>query len=243
MLKVTIFNEFYHEQTKEDVRAIYPKGIHGVISEFLKSDDIQIRAVTMYDEKLNIIPDCSLTEEILNDTDVLMWWGHMSHHLVPDEVVERVCSHVKRGMGIIFIHSAHHSKPFKKLMGTSCNLKWRGDAKERLWIVNPAHPIMEGIDVDHFDLEAEEMYGEFFDIPAPDELLIIGTYDSDEVFRSACTWTRGFGKVFYFQPGHETNSSWYNPYIQKIIKNAVRWAKPNRKVDNIPCPEYPANPL
>ncbi len=243
MIKVTIFNEFYHEQAEEHVREVYPKGIHGAIADFLACDEVQVRLAPLYDENLQPTPDCNLSEAVLQDTDVLMWWGHMRHQTVPDEVVNRVCDHVQRGMGIIFLHSGHHSKPFKKLMGTTCNLKWREGAKERIWIINPAHPIMEGVDCEYFDLEKEEMYGERFDIPAPEELLAIGCYGTHEIFRSACTWQRGFGKIFYLQPGHETNRAYYNPYIQKILQNAVRWAKPTYRVDSIPCPQYPAQPL
>ena len=63
------------------------------------------------------------------------------------------------------------------------------------------------------------MYGEFFDIPKPDELVFIGGFSGGEVFRSGCVWNRGYGKVFYFQPGHETYRSYYDPDIRRIIQN------------------------
>ena len=40
-----------------------------------------------------------LSEEILEDTDVLVWWGHCKHHLVPEEIVTRVQRRVLRGDG------------------------------------------------------------------------------------------------------------------------------------------------
>lgn len=236
MIKVTIFNEYKHEQENEKVKAIYPNGMHGTIKAFLESDDVLVRTVTEFDENMELIPNCGLTDELLSDTDVLIWWGHGAHGLVPDEVVEKCYNHVLQGMGAIFLHSAHHSKLFKKLMGTTCNLKWRDGEKERLWNINPIHPIMKGIG-DYFDIPAEEMYGERFDIPTPDELLMMGTYSSHEVFRSACTWQRGYGKIFYFQPGHETNPTYKIPEVQTIIKNAVHWAKPVLR-EEIPCPHY-----
>ena len=201
MIKVTIFNEYAHERESEKVRAIYPQGIHAQLASFLGDDDIQVRTTTLFNEDGSFVPECGLTDEVLKDTDVIIWWGHCHHNDVPDEVADRVVNHVLCGMGAIFLHSGHHSKPFKKLMGTSCNLSWRDDEKERLWNINPAHPIMAGIG-DYVDLPKEEMYGECFEIPAPDELLMIGTYSSHEVFRSACTWQRINGKIFYFQPGH-----------------------------------------
>lgn len=236
MIKVTIFNEFLHEQEDERVKAVYPNGIHNQLKSFLESDDVVVRTVVEYDSERKVITDCGITDELLDDTDVLIWWGHVGHQHVPDEIVEKCYKHVLNGMGAIFLHSAHHSKLFKKLMGTSCNLKWRDGEKERLWNINPIHPIMQGIG-EFFDVPAEEMYGEMFDIPTPDELLMIGTYTSHEVFRSACTWQRAYGKVFYFQPGHESNPTYKIPEVQTIIKNAVQWAKPVMRQE-LPCPHY-----
>lgn len=236
MIKVTIFNEFFHEQQSESVREIYPEGIHGTLKSFLQSDDISVKTVTLLDENFNVIPEAGgLTEELLKNTDVLIWWGHTRHCDVPDEVVERVHNQILCGMGAIFLHSAHHSKVFKKLMGTTCNLSWRDDEKERLYNIYPSHPIMDGIG-DYFDLEREEMYGERFEIPAPDELLMIGTYGAHEVMRSACTFRRLNGRVFYFQPGHEDYPTYYNKNVQKIIKNAVRWACPTYRAQELVCP-------
>ena len=237
MIKVTVFNEGYHDRSEEKVKKVYPDGIHGQLKKFLECDDVSVRILTQYDENLEMIPNCGITKEILDDTDVIIWWGHMRHKEVPDEIAEMVADYVRRGMGAIFLHSAHHSKPFKKLMGTTCNLKWRDGAKERLWNINPAHPVMQGIG-EFFDIPEEEMYGERFDIPTPDELLMIGTYNSHEVFRSVCAWQRSFGKIFYFQPGHETNPTYYIPEVQTIIKNAVRWVKPLYRTEEIPCPNY-----
>ena len=225
MIKITIFNEYKHEQCKKEAIDVYPEGIHNTLKGFLESDEISVRCVTLFDENLEVKEDIGLSDEILSDTDVLIWWGHMAHNHVPDDVVERCHKHIIEGMGAIFLHSAHHSKLFKKLMGTTCNLKWREPSKERLWNINPSHPIMKGIP-ETFDIEVEEMYGERFDIPTPDELLMLASFDGHEVFRSACTWQRGYGKIFYFQPGHETNPTFYIPEVQTIIKNAVQWVNP-----------------
>lgn len=225
MIKVTIFNEYKHEQNNEKSIAVYPDGIHNTLKGFLQCDEISVRYVTLFDKDLNIKEDIGLSDQVLSDTDVLIWWGHVGHTKVPDDVVERCHKHIMDGMGAIFLHSAHHSKLFKKLMGTTCNLKWRFPSKERLWNINPAHPIMQNVP-EYFDIELEEMYGERFDIPTPDELLMIASFDGHEVFRSACTFQRGYGKVFYFQPGHETNPTFHIPEVQTIIRNAVYWAKP-----------------
>lgn len=229
MIKVTIFNEFRHEKQKESIRAIYPDGIHGAIKAGIEDEEILVRTVTLDD------PECGLTQEVLDDTDVLLWWGHMAHHEVPDEVAQRVRDAVHSGMGAIFLHSGHHSKPFRLLMGTPCNLTWREDGDyELVWVVNPAHPIAQGIGR-FIKLEEVETYGEPFSIPEPDELVFIGCYEGGEVFRSGCCWQRGNGRVFYFQPGHETYPIYHQPEIIKVIKNAIHWAKPTYRAV-IECP-------
>ena len=230
MIRVLVWNEFRHEKTSETVKAVYPDGIHAAIAEFLgKEEDIVVRTATLDDE------NCGITKEILDETDVIIWWGHMAHKHVPDEVAELVRDAVHEGMGAIFLHSAHHSKPFKLLMGTSCNLTWRESAdSELLWVIDPAHPITRDIDR-YFKLEHEETYGEPFTIPNPDKVLLIGNYSGGEVFRSGCLYERVNGKIFYFQPGHETFPTFKVPEVQSIIRNAVRFVAPTyRQV--VKCP-------
>lgn len=223
MLKVTVWNENRHERQNPVVRDIYPAGIHGAIAGFLGEAGFEVRTATL-DE-----PEHGLTDEVLQSTDVLIWWGHLAHGEVRDEVVQKVQQRVLDGMGLIVLHSGHFSKIFKTLMGTSCDLKWReADENERLWVVAPGHPIAEGIG-EYIDLEKEEMYGEHFDIPAPEELVFTSWFAGGEVFRSGCTYTRGNGKVFYFRPGHETYPTYYNKDIQRVIVNAVKWAQPVKR--------------
>jgi trehalose utilization protein len=224
--RVTIWNEFRHEKTNPKVAEIYPDGLHQAIAANLrKVSDFDIHCATL-DE-----PEHGLTHEVVNSTDVMLWWGHAYHGEAQDLVIERVYHRVLAGMGLIVLHSGHFSKIFKKLMGTTCNLKWRetGD-KEILWVTRPGHPILQGID-DHIVIEHEEMYGEYFDIPEPQETLLISTFSpGGECFRSGCTWTRGAGRIFYFRPGHETYPTYHNPTIIQVIANAIRWAAPTSPV-------------
>ena len=231
MIKVTVYNEYVHELEDESIAAVYPKGIHGCIADFLgKDENIEVKTVTL--STVN-----ELTEEVLKDTDVLIWWGHCAHEKVPDEISELVYNQVMCGMGFIALHSAHFSKPFRRLMGTTCSLCWREGDRERVWNIMPSHPIAQGVG-DYFEIPEEEMYGERFDIPTPDELIFLGWFNGGEVFRSGCTFTRGHGRIFYFQPGHETNKSFQNENVQKIIKNAVRWACPIKKNIELVCPHF-----
>ena len=160
------------------------------------------------------------------------------HHLVPDHVVDRIQKAVLNGMGFIALHSAHVSKPLIRLLGTSCTLKWRDNDRERVWITSPSHPIAAGLP-EYFELPQEEMYGEYFDIPTPDEVVFMGWFAGGELFRSGCTWRRGLGKIFYFQPGHEEYPIYYNEYVVKILKNAVRWAAPSKRIEGFICPNAP----
>lgn len=233
MIKVLVWNEFMHEQDpNNNASRVYPEGMHKCIADFLgKEDDIVVRTATLSD------PECGITKEILDDTDVIIWWGHCGHNKVPDEKAAMVQEAVLNGMGAIFLHSAHKSKPFMRLMGTSCSLIWReSDDMERVWVSAPYHPIAKGFDR-FFEIPADETYGEPFGIPTPDEIVFMGWYTGGEVFRSGCTWQRGNGKVFYFQPGHETYPIYKNPDVQRVILNAVRWAKSDyRTTDCMGCP-------
>jgi trehalose utilization protein len=220
-IRVTVWNEFQHEKKDEAVRKVYPDGIHKVIAAALQAaPGIEARTATL-DE-----PEHGLTEAVLAETDVLTWWGHMAHDKVDDKIVARVQQRVLDGMGLVVLHSGHFSKIFKKLMGTGCDLKWREDGKkERLWVVDPGHPIADGLP-EYFELPQTEMYGEHFDIPQPDQLVFVSWFPGGEVFRSGCCWHRSKGKVFYFRPGHETFPIYQDATVQKVLVNGVRWAAP-----------------
>lgn len=233
MINVTVYNEYVHELEDESIAAVYPEGIHNCIAHFLgKNDDINVKTVTLSSVE-------ELTDDVLKETDVLIWWGHCAHEKVPDEISERVYNQVMCGMGFIALHSAHFSKPFRRLMGTTCSLCWREGDRERMWNILPSHPIAQGVG-DYFEIPDEEMYGERFDIPAPDELVFLGWFKGGEVFRSGCCWNKGLGRVFYFQPGHESNPTYYIPEVQRIITNAVYWAAPLYRQPSVECPHTPS---
>jgi len=221
MSRVTVWNEYRHEKENAQIAGVYPDGIHGAIAAGLEeAGGFTVRTATL-DE-----PEHGLTASVLAETDVLVWWGHKAHGAVDDAIVDRVHARVLNGMGLVVLHSAHMSKIFMKLMGTTCNLKWReADEKERLWIVDQGHPIVAGIG-EYIELEQEEMYGEHFDIPAPEQLIFISWFAGGEVFRSGATYTRGSGKIFYFRPGHETYPTYYNPEIRRVIANGANWVSP-----------------
>ena len=228
MIKVLIYNEFFHEKREGEAKNTYPEGIHTALKKGLEDEEIQIETVTLDNVE-------EITKEKLDSVDVLMWWGHLRHGDVPDSVATAVQYAVLSGMGAIFLHSGHHSKPFRALMGTSCNLSWRenGD-REIVWVVDTAHPIAQGIDR-YFVVPHDETYAEPFRIPEPDKTVFISSYEGGEVFRAGCCWQRENGKIFYFQPGHETFPVYYQPEVLRILKNAIHWAKPLYRKDT-ECP-------
>ncbi|MBZ0298398.1 MAG: ThuA domain-containing protein [Anaerolineae bacterium] len=221
-IRVTVWNEFRHEKdTKHPASTLYPNGLHVPIVSYLQAKGLEAYAATL-DE-----PEHGLTDAVLANTDVLTWWGHMAHGEVSDKTVDKVQARVLEGMGLIVLHSGHHSKIFRRMLGTTANLKWReADERERIWVVERGHPIAEGLG-EYITLDKEEMYGEVFDIPAPDELVFVSWFEGGEVFRSGCCWNRGRGRMFYFRPGHESFPTYHNPEILQVIYNAVRWATPH----------------
>jgi trehalose utilization protein len=258
-LRVLIWNENVHERANPIVAKIYPKGIHGCIADALKIDNGAVREPAtwtgrparvgeMGGEPINQLqirtatldePEHGLSEQVLEETDALIWWGHAAHGKVQDVIVDRVLKRIWQGMGFIALHSSHYSKIFKRLMGTSCSLTWReAGERERVWVCNPAHPIARGINR-YFEIENTEMYGEPFAIPAPDEMVFISWYEGGDVFRSGCTWKRGNGRIFYFAPGHEIYPIYFDPNVQIVLRNAVRWAAPvsEKWIDS--CPQIP----
>lgn len=239
--RVTVWNEARHERENAAVRGLYPDGLHAPLAAHLRRAGCAVRVATL-DE-----PEHGLTDDALRNTDVLTWWGHLAHDEVRDDIADRVQARVLDGMGLIVLHSAHFAKIFKRLMGTTCSLKWRvADETERVWVVDPTHPIAAGLPP-HFALR-EEMYGEFFDVPPPDELVFVSWFEGGEIFRSGCAWRRGRGRVFYFRPGHETYPTYHDPLVLRVIENAVRWAAFNGseavvpQVVNVTQPLSPIGP-
>ncbi|AAT88324.1 glutamine amidotransferase [Leifsonia xyli subsp. xyli] len=237
-LRVTVWNEGVHETTQPEIAAIYPDGIHRAIATGLSEllgDAVLVRTATLAD------PEHGLSEQVLAETDVLLWWGHIAHDQVTDAVVERVREHVLGGMGLIVLHSGHFSKIFTRMLGTTCSLRWRnleGGERELVWNVNPAHPIAEGVE-QPIVIEAQEMYGEFFDIPAPDDLVFISSFTGGEVFRSGVTFTRGRGKIFYFSPGDQEYPVYFHPQVRRVLANGVRWAAPSPGARRAPAVSNP----
>lgn len=219
-LRVTVWNEYVHERELPEIAAVYPEGIHGCLRNFLaKEADLEVTCVTLD------LPEQGITEELLRNTDVLIWWSHARQDDINDETVRRVQEAVLSGMGLIALHSAHYSRVMRALLGTTMTLHWRHGDREKLWCVCPTHPIAKGVPA-CIDILQEEMYGECFDIPRPDDIIFIGWFSGGEVFRSGVTFTRGRGRIFYFQPGHEEAPIYEHPDIQRVIVNAVRWAAP-----------------
>ena len=183
------------------------------------ADDV-IRTATLQD------PEHGLTDDVLDQTDVLLWWGHIGHADVADEVVDRVHRRVLAGMGLLVLHSGHYSKIFQRITGSTASLLWRNDGeRELVWTIERTHPIAAGIP-NPLVIPRQEMYGEPFDIPTPDELVFVSSFEGGEIFRSGVTYRRGLGRVFYFSPGDQDFPVYHQREIVQVLANGIRWAAP-----------------
>ncbi|MEM1108745.1 MAG: ThuA domain-containing protein [Planctomycetota bacterium] len=229
-LRVTVWHEYRHDNPDSEYPNAaciehYPDGMHAAIKSAI--EEYLGEAVVVTTATLDQDDDHGLSDELLANTDVMTWWGHMAHGEVKDEWSDKVAQRVREGMGLVVLHSGHYSKPFIKLMGTNCHLKWREAGEtERLWVTSPGHPITAGLTKDYIEIDQTEMYGEHFDIPDPDELVLISWFEGGEVFRSGCVWKRGAGKVFYFRPGHETFPIYHHADVRRVIANGVKYVAP-----------------
>ncbi|MCL4191052.1 MAG: ThuA domain-containing protein [Thermoguttaceae bacterium] len=207
---------------------VYPEDVNTAIAEGLRSlPDWEIATASIND------PDQGVSDDALAATDVLLWWGHVRHRDVKDVLVERIVRRVKeKGMGFIAIHSSHFSKALRSLLGTRCGFSaYVCDGSSVDVIVKAKdHPIAEG--VNNFTLAQTERYSEPFEVPEPEAVVFDGVYHrpdgSTEASRQGLVWTVGKGKVFYFQPGHETYPHFFDPSVRRILRNAVVWAAPAR---------------
>lgn len=237
-MEVTVWGENIHERADALVAAIYPDGMHETIAAGLREHlgpVVSVRTATL-DQ-----PEHGLGDEVLRATDVLTWWGHAAHERVAADVVQRVCERVRGGMGLVVLHSGHNSRVFRELMGTTCSLRWRNAGeRELVWTVAPAHPISDGVPP-VFAIPRQETYGEFFDVPPPEQLVFISSFQGGEVFRSGCCFTRGRGRVFYFGPGDQEYPVYHQPEVRRVIANAVHWAAPRGRVEEAPYRSQPSD--
>ncbi len=232
-IHLTIWNENVHERAEgefgDNIRAIYPHGIHNALKDELAAADLEINAVSLD------MPDQGMPDDLVEKTDVLMWWGHCAHGQVADALVDKLQQRVLAGMGLIVLHSGHYSKIFRRMLGTSCSLRWREcGEKERVWVVDPQHPIARGVP-DSIVVPNTEMYGEPFGIPEDAHPVFMSWYEGGNVFRSGITLRRGAGRIFYFSPGHETFPIYHNPDVVKVLANAIRWAAPDLPPQKTNC--------
>ena len=227
-VRCTVWGENVHEHENDVVASLYPDGMHAAIALALNADP-SITATTVTLQQ----PEHGCSEAKLEETDVLVWWGHAAHDAVADYIVDRILRRIWTGMGLVMLHSGHFSKLFMRLMGTPCALKWReAGERERVWVVSRNHPIARGLP-DCFVLDMEEMYGEPFSVPEPLETIFISWFQGGEVFRSGLTYQRGAGKIFYFRPGHETYPTYHDANVHQVLRNAVHWAASRQRWDSI----------
>lgn len=225
-MNITIFNEYHPNEHTGKAEKNYPGGIHIALKSIFESQEYDVVTATQ-EQACN-----GLTDEILDNTDVLLWWSKNWDNELLNSVADKVVSRIREGMGAVFLHSAKNSKPFLRLTGTTsatAPVSWKEPGEsERLFVVSPAHPIAEGIPSGYV-IPNEEPYCEYFDIPKPDDIVFLGGFGNGMCIRAGVTFTRGAGKIFFFQPGHDSFPVYNDKVIRRIILNAVNWAKPVAK--------------
>ncbi|MDG9701395.1 ThuA domain-containing protein [Streptomyces sp. DH37] len=233
-ISVTVWTECGPDDAA--VSAVYPEGMHGAIAGGLAPHaDLRVRTATMDEE------DHGLGGTVLDETDVLFWWGHNRHDEVDGGIVARVRARVLEGMGLVALHSSAESAVFRSLMGTSGRISgWRHGDREVVWTVDVTHPVAAGVP-QPMVIPEQEMYAEPFDVPAPDELVFLSSFAGGEVFRSGIAWRRGLGRVLYFSPGHEEYPVYRREDVRTVLANAAFWAAGAARTAGSPAPA-PAPP-
>lgn len=231
-MNIVVFSEINASMLKDEGLKAYPETLGVCLKNLFEEQDNNVTLVTLNENGAE-----DFDENALNNADVVVWWAHWYHNQVSNDLVEKITDRVHKGMGLICLHSAHKSKVFMRVTGTSGSLKWRDvGEQERLWCVDVNHPINDGLG-EYVDLIHEEMYGEPFDIPTPDELIYLGWFKGGEVLRAGFVVKRGRGKMFYLNCGHEEYPIYKNDNIRKIIINASNYVKPNRPIlEELNCP-------
>ena len=106
-LKVLVWDEQQEAQKKA-----YENFLGNHIAEHLKKQPgLALRSVSINESQQG------LSDENLEWAEAILWWGHVRHKDVDDAAVGKVIARLKAGKcGLVAIHSAHWSKPFKAAM-------------------------------------------------------------------------------------------------------------------------------
>lgn len=87
--------EKYHAKGSKAIKEAYPLGLGGTLKDYISQmDDVSVTLVTLD------MPEFGLPDELLEKTDVLVWWAHVGHDAVPDELAHKIQERVLRGMDL-----------------------------------------------------------------------------------------------------------------------------------------------
>ena len=101
----------WDEQQEKQKRA-YPNYLGNHIASHLqKNESLDVLSVNLND------PGQGLSDEVLENCEVMVWWGHVRHTEISLETSKKLIRRVKEGkLNLIFLHSAHWANPFIEAM-------------------------------------------------------------------------------------------------------------------------------
>ncbi|MEZ5042821.1 MAG: alpha/beta hydrolase fold domain-containing protein [Saprospiraceae bacterium] len=106
-IKVVVWDERQKKQQKA-----YPDFMGNHIADYLKKNDLlRVYSVGLDD------PEQGLSDEVLENCEVMIWWGHVRHPEISVATSKKLIERVKAGtLEMIFLHSAHWANPFVEAM-------------------------------------------------------------------------------------------------------------------------------
>lgn len=200
-------------------RSVYPDDIDGALADVLgRQAGLVVSRGRLTDLQ------AGLSDQVLDASDALVWWGHLRHDAVPDDRALAVVKRVREGrLGFVALYAACGSKPFRQMMSMPCEPgSWREDGRpEFVSIKAPDHPIARGIAP--FTISKTDMFSEPFAVPEPETVVFVSSWQKGETLRSGLTWTIGKGRVAYLRTGPDNYPVLFHPSIRQAIANSVRW--------------------
>lgn len=123
-IHVLIWDEQQTEQQE-----VYPNFLGNQLAKHLrKQEHLSVVVVTPDD------PQQGLSDENLDQADVLIWWGHRRHKEITPETGQKIVARIQSGdLQMIALHSAHFATPFMEAMAARTRQDVERDYPQSSW--------------------------------------------------------------------------------------------------------------